>query len=99
MIRRVVMRREAREEFQAAMDWYEESAPGLGWEFLRAIDSAVAAVERNPEIGSPARGSIRRQLVRRFPYWVYYAVRRDELHVLACFHTARDPEQLSSRVQ
>jgi hypothetical protein len=41
MIRRVVLRRQAREEFQTAMDWYEESAPGLGWEFLRAMDSAV----------------------------------------------------------
>jgi hypothetical protein len=48
----LVFRPEAQRELQEAQDWYEERSPGLGFEFARAVDAAVARVLRIPGFGS-----------------------------------------------
>ena len=45
---RVVVRAKAESDMLAAARWYEEQNPGLGTEFLRAAETCVAAVARNP---------------------------------------------------
>ena len=45
---RVVFRPEAQRELLEARAWYEERSPGLGFEFARAVDVAVAIAERMP---------------------------------------------------
>ena len=99
MIRRVVVEEEADQEFVGAMRWYATRSPGLGWRFLRAVDQAIALIEKNPSLGSPVGLDIRRCLLRTFPYWLYYRVRGDELRIVACFHAKRDPEEIHSRIQ
>ena len=44
----LVFRPEAQRELLQAQDWYEERSPGLGFEFARAVDSAVARALRMP---------------------------------------------------
>ena len=42
----LVFRPEAQPELLQAQDWYEERSPGLGFEFARAVDAAVARALR-----------------------------------------------------
>jgi len=44
----VVLRPEAEQELLEAQAWYESKAMGLGFEFARAADAAVASALRNP---------------------------------------------------
>ncbi|MFA7494694.1 MAG: hypothetical protein WCY67_00095 [Acidithiobacillus sp.] len=44
----VVLRPEAEHELLEAQTWYESKALGLGFEFARAADAAVASALRNP---------------------------------------------------
>jgi hypothetical protein len=41
---------------------------------------------------------VRRALLRKFPYGVFYFVFDDTVVVLACFHTRRDPKDWQKRV-
>jgi hypothetical protein len=50
----VVLRPEAEQELLEAQAWYESKALGLGFEFARAADVAVASTLRCPS-GEPAR--------------------------------------------
>jgi plasmid stabilization system protein ParE len=43
-------------------------------------------------------GEARRAVLRRFPYSVIYAVREDEIVVIACFHGRRDPKRWQDRL-
>ena len=88
---------EAETELREAVDWYEARSQGLGSEFLRSVRAAFALIERNPEQFSRARDEIRRILVRRFPYAVYYVVDPDQISVIACVHTRRHPRRWQSR--
>ena len=45
---RLVFRPEARRELLDAQAWYKESSPGLGFEFARAVDAAIARALRMP---------------------------------------------------
>ncbi len=65
--------------------------PGLDREFLAAVDVAVRSAAARALAFPLVDDTIRRVLVKRFPYTVVFDVIRDELIVLAVFHRRRQP--------
>jgi toxin ParE1/3/4 len=94
---RLLVEPEAEAELDEAFTWYEGRSAGLGSEFLRAVRAAFALIRRNPEQCPHVRGDIRRALVRRFPYAVYYVVEPDQVSVVAVVHTRQHPRRWQSR--
>ena len=94
---RVVFRPEARAEVLEAQNWYESRAVGLGLEFARVVDAAVASAARAPETFAYVAGTCRRALLRKFPFSLVFRVRGDELLVIAVFHHRRNPSELTQR--
>ena len=70
---------------------------GLGLEFARSFDAAVAAACRDPAAYSLVERDCRRILLRRFPFSLVYRVRADEFLVIAVFHHRRDPAVVARR--
>jgi plasmid stabilization system protein ParE len=97
MTYQVIVRPEAAREIQEAFDWYEERSEGLGLEFLRAADACLSVVRRNPEAFPVVHEQVRRALLRRFPYTLFYAVREGTISVIACFHIKRSPADWQRR--
>jgi plasmid stabilization system protein ParE len=95
----VVLRSEARVEFDDAYDWYERQHRGLGGEFAACVEETFARITQNPELHAKALPNVRRAAVRRFPYSVYYTVEADRIVVIAVFHGKRDPRVWQSRSQ
>jgi toxin ParE1/3/4 len=87
----IIVRPEAAREVQEAFDWYEEKSEGLGLEFLRAADACMAGIQRSPQASPMMYQEVRRSLLRKFPYALFYIVREERVIVLACFHAKRDP--------
>jgi plasmid stabilization system protein ParE len=87
----VVYRRRVGQDLAAAFDYYERQAVGLGEQFVAAVNSSFDAVERYPEMFATVHREVRRALVSRFPYAVFYRVETRRIVVLAILHTARDP--------
>jgi plasmid stabilization system protein ParE len=98
MTLRVVFRRAAKSEFEDAAAWYGEKSPGLGDEFIREIEQAIATAAVAPQRYPLVFGDIRRAVARRFPFAVYFRVRSDMLVVLAVFHGRRNPAIWQRRV-
>ncbi len=94
----IIVRPEAAREVQQAFDWYQEKTEGLGLEFLRAADACLAGVQRNPLASPIMYQEIRRALLRKFPYILFYIVKEEQIIVLACFHAKRDPIDWMRRV-
>jgi toxin ParE1/3/4 len=74
-----------------AWDWYESRREGLGAEFGTCVEAAIARAARSPDINPRVHGEVRRALVRRFPYGVFYVVEGQALLVLAVAHARRQP--------
>ena len=88
----VVYRRQVGRDLATGFGYYEEQAKGLGERFLTAVGSAFDAIERYPQMFAQVHGEVRRALVSRFPYAVFYRVEPQRVVVLTVLHTARDPK-------
>ena len=97
-MRNLVLRPPARTDIVEAARWYEEQAEGLGADFLRAVDLAVATIQHNPLQYQQMYDRVRRARLRRFPYVVIYYVSDDEIVIVSCIHGRRDPESSQGRV-
>jgi len=87
----VYLRPEAQEDLNAAADWYERQRPGLGTELLDEVLGALTRIEEAPLSCPHIRKKVRRALIRRFPFGIYYIVEGDDILVLAVMHGRRDP--------
>lgn len=96
---RVRFRREAEADVRDARAWYRERGLELGEEFLRSLDACLASIQRLPESHPVVYRDIRRALLSRFPYGVFYIREGDTITVLACFHAKRDPTTWQERVK
>ena len=82
---------EASEDVAEAFSWYEGQRAGLGREFEEYVDRAVAIIRSMPLAGTPVHRMLRRSLVARFPFALYYAVEDEVVVVRAVLHHRRDP--------
>src|SRR5205814_2022182 len=87
----IVLRDEATAEFDESFDWYESKRAGLGLEFIAEVQEVFDRIAANPRIHGVAFADIRKGVVRRFPYCVFYRPHLDRVEVVAVFHTSRDP--------
>jgi plasmid stabilization system protein ParE len=87
----------ARVELIDAQDWYESEAPGLGRRFRAALDALVERMSANPRQFPVVFKNVRRALLRRFPYSLFFVIEDKALIVIACFHGSRDPAQCQAR--
>jgi plasmid stabilization system protein ParE len=87
-----VYRRKVGRDLAGALGWYEDQRAGLGEEFLGAVEASFDAIQKFPEMFARVHGEVRRALVSRFPYAVFYRVEPKRVVVLAVLHMARDPK-------
>ena len=80
-------------EIGEAQEWYELQSPGLGEEFIAAMELQLKRLEQAPLLYAEVIPNVRRALLPRFPYGLFYAVRADLINVLAALHDARNPRQ------
>ncbi len=80
-------------EIGEAFDWYEEQSKGLGSEFELAFELQLKRLEQVPLLYAEIVKGVRRTLLPRFPYGVFYTVKNDLVHVLAVIHNARNPRR------
>ena len=76
---------------------YQAQGPGLGAAFLGAVNTCIASIRRHPAAYQLVDPTMRRALLRRFPYAVFYEVGSVEIVVYAVFHGARNPRAWKRR--
>lgn len=89
----VVFQRKAIQEVIDIDEWWRSNRPESPDLFARELARMLDAVALMPMLGVSARDSrlinVRRVLLRKTRYHLYYRVREDNLEVLAVWHTAR----------
>jgi len=89
---------EAESEILEAYWYYEGREEGLGDEFREAVEACLDLIARHPRAYQVVQGEVRRGLLRRFPYALFYLVEGQRVVVFACFHASRDPREWQRRV-
>ena len=88
----------ARRELEEAIDYYNAERQGLGSEFREEVQRVLALLTRFPRLGQAVRGNVRRMMLSRFSYCIYYRLLTpDTLRILAVAHNRRRPEYWAGR--
>jgi toxin ParE1/3/4 len=95
----VVLRPEARQEYDDAVDYYEGQRTGLGQRFADRVNEVICRIGNNPKIHGIVTGDIRKAVVSKFPYCIFYLELAERVEVIAIFHTSRDPAVWQQRAE
>jgi plasmid stabilization system protein ParE len=91
---RVHFSEQAATELEAAAIWYEEQQRGLGSEFIRSIDVSLSKISRSPLLYSIALDEMRRCLLKKFPFGIFFSIESDHILIVSIFHSRRNPQKL-----
>jgi len=90
--------REAEIELAEARLWYSHQGEGLDVALMKRVDQAFSAIAAAPHSYPIVYRTLRRAVVRQFPFAVFYEAAGNEIVVFAIYHSRRDPEKLMSRL-
>ena len=89
---------EVYDDIKIAYDWYESQRVGLGEDFLLTLEESYAKIVRTPKLYQLIYKIVRRKLVRRFPYGIFFTLRGDKIIVIAVLHTKSNPVTWNERI-
>jgi toxin ParE1/3/4 len=80
-----------------AADWYNRRQPELGDDFVHAAYDAFDLLAERPGSFPVVYKNVRRALMRRFPYAIYFRIESEAIVILVVIHTARSPRMWKRR--
>ena len=84
-------------EVNEAADFYDLENSGLGNVLLDEVERSIGAISRYPEVGMLIRKSVRKMSLLKFHYSLIYAIKSNEIRLLAVAHQKRRPFYWRSR--
>ena len=90
---------DARAEFLAAVEYYEECQKGLGRRFRETVEGEVDSIGAMPFRFRVMRAPFRRCLVQKFPYSIIFSIEPEFILVVAVAHAKRKPGYWHDRVE
>lgn len=97
MKHRIVIEDPAKGDLAAAVRWYKEIRPGLETDFRLCVRATLYRIARHPESYPIASRALRRALLDRFPFAVFYLSADDGIRVFGVLHTSRHPRIWQNR--
>jgi plasmid stabilization system protein ParE len=88
----------AEEEMTEASVFYEAASIGLGSDFLDDLQRVVDDLREHPTLGYAVGHGLRRTLLRRFPFNLFYSIETDAILVVAIAHQRRRPDYWKDRI-
>ena len=88
---------EAKEEFNEAIEYYEDCEPGLGYDFSIEAHDTIQTIINYPNAWPIIEDDVRGCLVNRFPYSILYSIEEKGVFILAVMHQRRHPDYWKNR--
>jgi len=93
----VIVRLLAEQNLCEAQTWYEQKQTGLGVEFLAAVNTVFQQISGQLLQYPLVYRQLRRAVLRRFPYLIYFRAGTDRVEVVACLHSKRSSRLIEAR--
>lgn len=90
---RLLFSKEAENDVDEAVLWYEEQKKGLGQQFASRLEEALYLLETSPKLYAEIYKNVRSLMLKQFPYLVFFSVSDSakEVHIFAVVHSSRNP--------
>lgn len=86
-------------EFIEAAAFYEAQVPGLGARFGAEVRRMTDLLLQRPEMGAPVDPDLRKFVLSRFPFTLFYSVSGEVLRIVVVAHQSRRPDYWRARIE
>jgi plasmid stabilization system protein ParE len=87
----------AEADVEGAVLYYFARGPQLAFRLLAELDVAFDRIRENPRQFAFVEEPVRRVLLRRFPYSIYYVVEDETVSILGVIHLKQHPDTWKQR--
>jgi toxin ParE1/3/4 len=95
----LIIRPEAETDLTEIFTWYESKRKGIGHRFLFQINTGFEFIVNNPKLLRKVYTNVRRYIVKKFPYKIYYKVIKDKIIILAVLYSGRNSVIINKRIK
>jgi plasmid stabilization system protein ParE len=74
--------------------WYENASRGLGKRFYENFENSLNRIKKNPNAFLEIEPSVRRILIKKFPYKLFYTISGNKIFVIGIMHAKRSTHRL-----
>jgi plasmid stabilization system protein ParE len=96
-MKRLIILPYAEIDIKDTVSYYREINEGIDEIFIKTIDASFKEILKNPDAYPIAKFDIRKFVVDKFSFCIYYIDRYEALYILAVFHDKRNPKNLYKR--
>ena len=89
---------EAEDDFDKSYEFYIEDNPKVADTFFKQVNLGFENIKINPKSFPIAHKDVRKYVVKKFPFVIYYRIIDTIIQVIAIFHTSRNPEIWNERI-
>jgi plasmid stabilization system protein ParE len=86
MIHHVILSPDAEDGISSALRWYFQKDISLPSGFTTELEAILNRIARHPQQFPPVAGRLRRALMTRFPYSIYFTRSQRTIIVIAVLH-------------
>ncbi len=94
----VIFHPHAEFEFDHSVGFYESKQKGLGLDFEREVIRSISAITEDPQRWPYYKFSLRKYLLTRFPFQIYFLDLPDNIWIVAVSHNSRKPDYWKNRL-
>lgn len=98
-MKKLLFLEEAKIEFFASVDYYEQISRGLGLDFKEEVKKVIDLITDFPGICSVCHDGTQRMSTHRFPYQIIFFSYQENLWIIAVAHHKRFPEYWKNRLK
>ncbi len=86
-------------DLQEIFNRFEDYREGFGAEFMAVVDAYLARLSVYPESAPIYVDAVRRQIIQRFPYGIFYEVHPTRIMITAIVDLRQDEERILKRLR
>jgi toxin ParE1/3/4 len=96
---RLIINPFAESDLHSSVEFYELQKTGLGEDFISEVETTLKRIENNPHQFYQVKRNVRKALLDKFPFGIFFYLKDDLITVFAIFHFSRNPKKLSTRIK
>lgn len=86
-------------DVEEAVDYYDKKLKGLGKRFYDNFITSLREIEINPHNYSYIKNPVRKHIIEKFPYKIYYIITLDKIIVIGVSHAKRSNAYIKRRLK
>ena len=90
---------DALHEYEGSTRYYRAINPQLAQSFVHEIEKSIKHIQLNPVAWIMVEDDVRRCLVQRFPFGIYFTIESDHFLIVAVMHLSRQPGYWKERME